>query len=144
MWCKHCNYKTSLHSTLIVKNPFSKQTGKTKGLVEFVDIFPTLADACRLPVPVSLEGKSFLPLLNNPNLAGKPFIIAKHENAMTIKTPELCYTEWIGKSAAPANRMLCNHIKDIYENENISEYAENKEKVEMLSKKLKENWGKDF
>ena len=37
-----------------------------RGLVEFIDVYPTLADVCGLTPPTGLEGKTFRPLLDDP------------------------------------------------------------------------------
>ncbi|MCM5663878.1 sulfatase [Galbibacter mesophilus] len=144
MWCKHCNYKTSLQSTLMVKNPFTNKTGVAETLVEFVDVYPTLLEAAGLPMLEQLQGKSFMKVLENPNAEFKDFIIAKYNNGMTIKTHTEAYTEWIGKDAAPNNKMFYNHITDPKENTNTVAHPENKKLTDSLSKLLKENWGADF
>ncbi len=67
MWSKHSNFEAAAHAPLIVRAPGQKARGvKTAALVETVDIFPTLLDLCGLdPLPVT-DGKSFAPLLDNP------------------------------------------------------------------------------
>lgn len=143
MWCKHCNYKNSLRSTLIVKDPFAKIKGVvSKSLVEFVDVYPTLVEAAGLPSFEQLEGKSFLPLLNNPDQDWKPFVISKYNNGMTITTQNESYTEWIGKDVG--NRMFYNHKVDPEENVNVSELPENQERIKELRDTLMKNWGNDF
>jgi iduronate 2-sulfatase len=39
--------------------------GSCQSLVEFMDIYPTLADLCRLPIPVTVKGQSLKPLLED-------------------------------------------------------------------------------
>ena len=65
MWDKHSNYETSTNAPLIVSVPKQKP-GKTHALVEMVDLYPTLADLCGLPLPEHLEGTSFAPLIDDP------------------------------------------------------------------------------
>jgi iduronate 2-sulfatase len=52
MWCKHTNYEKATRAALLMSWPGQKAPGKvTEALVEFVDIYPTLAEVCGLPKP---------------------------------------------------------------------------------------------
>jgi iduronate 2-sulfatase len=69
---KDTNYEASLHAPLIISGPVQQDMsrgGRSKALVEFVDMFPTLCDLAGLPVPEQCAGDSLAPLLKNP--AGK-------------------------------------------------------------------------
>ena len=67
-WCKHSNAENDTHGALLLSVPGMKHAGaKATGLVEFVDIYPTLADLAGLPLPAHLEGHSFKPVLDNPS-----------------------------------------------------------------------------
>ena len=46
--------------------------------VDFLSIYPTLADLCGLPLPTHLEGKSLRPLLENPGAAWKTPALTTH------------------------------------------------------------------
>ena len=51
----------------IVVAPSAKGNGKAcSRVVECVDFYPTLAELCGLPVARSVEGRSLVPLLKNP------------------------------------------------------------------------------
>ncbi|MEX2428812.1 MAG: sulfatase [Bacteroidales bacterium] len=43
----------------------------SESVVESIDLFPTLFDLCNISIPEHVEGKSFVPLLNNPSLPWK-------------------------------------------------------------------------
>jgi iduronate 2-sulfatase len=60
LWCKHCNYETSLHTPLIVKVPGTRQVKSTSEIVEYVDIYPTLCELAGLEVPEHLQGTSVM------------------------------------------------------------------------------------
>ena len=66
--------------------------------MEFVDIYPTLVELCGLPMPPGLEGKSLVPLLDDPTAAwDKPaFTLVAREDwlARSVRTERWCYTEW--------------------------------------------------
>jgi iduronate 2-sulfatase len=72
MWGKASNFETSARAPLIMAAPGRKGNGKkADGLVEFVDIYPTLCELAGLSLPAHLQGKSMASLLDNPARPGK-------------------------------------------------------------------------
>jgi iduronate 2-sulfatase len=136
LWCKHCNFETSLHSPLIVRGPGIKAGVKTNALTEYLDIYPSLCELCDLPLPGHLQGRSFMPLLSNPNLPWKEAVFSRYIRGDSVKTDRYRYTEWRRKDGKIYARMLYDHSIDLVENVNISELPENKEVVSKLSNML--------
>ena len=59
IFTKMTNFELGTHSPLMIRVPSQKAAGqRTAALVEFVDIYPTLAELCGLPLPAHLEGTS--------------------------------------------------------------------------------------
>jgi len=51
-WCKHTNFELATHAPMMLHIPGLTDSGlQSNALVEFVDIFPTIAEAAGLPVP---------------------------------------------------------------------------------------------
>src|SRR5262249_5187191 len=69
-WGKTTNFEVCTRVPLIVSVP-GKQAHATDSLIEYVDVYPTLAELCGLQAPARLEGASFARLLDNPRLPGK-------------------------------------------------------------------------
>lgn len=71
-WHKRSLFEESMRAPLLIAAPGQKANGKaTRRLVEFVDIYPTLAALAHLTPPGNLEGQSLAPLLRNPARAWK-------------------------------------------------------------------------
>jgi iduronate 2-sulfatase len=67
-WSKHNSlFNLGLHVPLILAGPGISEGGTSPRVVQSLDIFPTLAELCKLPVPAGVEGRSLLPLLNTPS-----------------------------------------------------------------------------
>ncbi|MHC4657042.1 MAG: sulfatase/phosphatase domain-containing protein [Planctomycetota bacterium] len=138
LWCKHCNFETSLHSPLIVTAPGIKAGQKTNALTEYLDIYPSLCRLCDLSLPAHLQGKSFVPLMKKPNLPWKEAVFSRYYNGDSVKTDRYRYTEWHRKNGTRYARMLYDHKTDPHENVNISELPKNKALVKKLSKMLQQ------
>lgn len=133
LWCKHCNFETSLHSPLIISSPWHGRGKRTEALTEFVDIYPTICDLCEMPIDGHLEGQSMVPLLENPERPWKGAVYSRYKDGDSVKTDRYRYTEWTRENGEVYARMLYDHKKDPFENVNIAEYSENKALVEKLS-----------
>ena len=68
LWHKHTNFEIAARAPLLIALPKSATAGKhCAAPVEFVDVYPTLADVCGLAVPQGLAGMSLKPYLENPD-----------------------------------------------------------------------------
>lgn len=143
MWCKHCNFESSLHVPMIVKAP-GKTTGqKTDAITEYVDIYPSLCDLAGLPIPDHVNGESFVPLMEGKSMK-KDYAIAKYFDGVTLVKGNLFYTEYIDKEGNLKARMLFDHSSDPLELDNLAEKPDYQNKVKELSEFLRANWGEDF
>ncbi|TWU05863.1 sulfatase [Stieleria varia] len=71
VWGKHTLFEESLRSPLVIRVPGMQQAGmKTDSIVETLDVFPTLCELTRLPIPEFVDGVSLVPILNSPDAAG--------------------------------------------------------------------------
>lgn len=78
LWGKYTNFDIALNSPLIVKIPGTDKPGvSADGIVETVDIFPTLADICGLPVPENLDGISFKKLIYDSGRKTKEYSVGE-------------------------------------------------------------------
>ena len=66
-WMKQMLFEESARSPLIMAGPGVASTGKASPrIVEYLDIYPTIAALAGLTPPRELEGRSLVPLLKNP------------------------------------------------------------------------------
>lgn len=85
IWGKHNLFDTALRSPLIIYTPKIKDAGaKATGIVETLDIFPTLCDLTDVPIPDFTLGNSLKPMLDDPTVSGHS-AVSYWKNARTIR-----------------------------------------------------------
>lgn len=77
LWCKHTNFENAANAPLIISSPGLKP-GKAKSVTEFVDIFPTVCELSGLTIPSTLDGKSLVPMMKNPEASVKEIAVSQY------------------------------------------------------------------
>jgi len=144
MWCKHCNFNTSLNAPLIIKVPWITKGEESKSITEFIDIYPTLCELAGIDLPGHLEGTSLVKRLKNPGKYEEDFAVSKFNNGVTLVGEKYFYTEWLNKNDSTVAKMLYDHSTDRDENFNIGEKTELKDLVSSLSMELRQKRGSSF
>lgn len=90
IWGKHTPFERAVRSPLLMRVPEMDTAGKRcDALVETLDIYPTLIDLCSLDKRETdhpLDGKSLLPLLDNPSGNIREAALSYWQSAVSIRT----------------------------------------------------------
>ncbi len=152
-WGKMTNYEVDARVPLIVRAP-GFRSGQCQGMVEFVDVYPTLCELAGIAREPELEGRSFVPLLENPRRKGKPAVFHQFLRegiwlapdgveymGYAIRTERHRYVEWRRwKEKTLAALELYDLIEDPQENVNRVEEPGNEALIRELSGRLKKGW----
>lgn len=144
LWCKHCNFNTSLNAPLVISAPGYSGGQKSHTITEFIDIYPTLSQLAGLDMPEHLDGLSLASMMKDPNYLHKNYAVCKYGNGVTLIQDQFFYTEWRNRKDSIYARMLYDHATDPDENVNISERPENAIRIKALSTELLRKRGSDF
>ncbi|MES3019872.1 MAG: sulfatase [Bacteroidota bacterium] len=154
LWAKSTNYELDTRVPLIIAAPGKKQGVVSNGLVELVDLYPTLADLGGLQIPDGLEGTSLTPLLINPNQPWKNAVFSQFPRPWIYKgAPELMgyamrtdryrYVEWRDFKTAEVKAVeLYDRQLDPAEVNNIADLPSNIALVKELKQMLNDGWQK--
>ncbi|MDZ4798645.1 MAG: sulfatase [Bryobacteraceae bacterium] len=144
LWHKHTNFERATHAPLIVSVPGTRGGRKSNALVEFVDIYPSLAEICGLPKPEGVEGASFKPLLDRPNRDWKAAAFSQYPRGKamgySMRTDRYRYTEWITPGSTDTPAELYDYQTDPDESQNLAVLPQHAPLIKELSQKLKAGW----
>lgn len=143
MWCKHCNFESSLHVPLLLKVPGKTKGQRSNAIVEFIDIYPSLCELAGLPVPEHAQGESLVPIIEGKERQ-KNYAIAKWHDGLTLIQDKLFYTEWLDQDDQKKASMLFDHSTDSLEVNNLIDDPSYQVKAEEMGQLLRKNWGADF
>lgn len=150
-WCKHSNVENDTNSTLLFSVPGSRTAGRhSRSLVEFVDVYPTLAQLAGLPLPDHLEGTSLTPVLNDPSRKVKNAAFSQYPRnhngvalmGYSMRTERYRFTRWVHRDDHSKLEAveLYDHQKDPQENINIAGRPANASLVTQLTKQWMAGW----
>jgi iduronate 2-sulfatase len=128
-WCKDTNFELDTHVPLIIRTPGLKLPGMgTQALTEYVDLYPTLAALAKLTPPSPLDGRSLVPILNDPTAPGRDQVLSQFSRPFKAGTPEIMghslrtpthrYTRWIDWNT---QKVLAEELYDYTHSASVSQ-----------------------
>jgi arylsulfatase A-like enzyme len=96
-WAKHSSFNVANQIPLIIRTPDDMSSAArgamADGLVESVDIYPTLTELAGPDTPNHTQGGSFRALLEDPKLPGKTAVFPRWKIADSSRTDRYFYAE---------------------------------------------------
>jgi uncharacterized sulfatase len=120
-WNKNTLFERSCRAPLVIAAP-GIQGGKTsRSLVEFVDLYPTVADFCGLTMSHTAAGTSLKPVISNPaaSIKDAAFTLVTHGSKVygqSVRTARWRFTRWSDDQTE-----LYDHDVDPEENHNVAQ-----------------------
>ncbi|NNE92097.1 MAG: sulfatase [Verrucomicrobiales bacterium] len=148
LWRKNSLFEESMRAPLIVVAPgVAKAGGVCKTPVEFVDIYPTIADLAGLnsAAPKNLEGVSLRPVLENPKAEwNRPAFSEVHFREVSgraVRTVGWRCVEW-GEAGAKGIE-LYDQENDPQEMKNLAADPKHAQTLAGLRKLIRDEWASD-
>lgn len=135
-WCKHSTFQEAIKIPFIISSPKFAKNKTTESFTELVDVYPTLCEISGIKAPDYIQGKSLIPVLENPSIMLKDEIYTRYKQGEAVVDQNYSYTEFFEGDKYLGN-MLYDLDEDGKQNMDISKESENKMVVEKYSQKLK-------
>jgi iduronate 2-sulfatase len=145
LWMKQSLFEESARVPLIIVAPGRPGNGAASPrLVEFVDLYPTLADLCGLTPPKNLAGKSLRPLFENPAATwNRPAFTQVWRAGFpghSVRTDRWRYTEWDNGTRGVE---FYDHEADPHEWNNLAQDPKYAAALGEAKALLRQNWPAD-
>ncbi|HET6897514.1 MAG TPA: sulfatase-like hydrolase/transferase, partial [Vicinamibacteria bacterium] len=130
-------FEETLRVPLVIASPAMSSPGTpAAGLVELVDVYPTLLELCGLPAVAGVDGRSLGPLLADPGAAVREAAFSSVGRAAgqigrSLRTTRWRYTEW-----PDGSEELYDHEADPREFTNLAGHADHAATVGDLRRLL--------
>ena len=141
-WMKQTLFERSARAPLIVAGAAVGAKGRaTSRIVEFLDVYPTLAELTGVQAPGGLEGRSLVPLLKNPGAEWThPALTQVMRGAAlnqfmgySVRNERWRYTEWDGGKRGVE---LYDEIADPHELKNLATDPAHRKTAEEMQRVL--------
>lgn len=149
LWHKMTLFEETTRIPLLVAAP-GRKPGATRGLVETVDLYPSLAELCRVTAPANLEGTSFAPLLDDPARAWKKAVFAvvtraNGQSDANVSNPRelgrvVFDGRWRFATWPDGTAQLHDHHHDPFEYENLATAPSARADLDRMTRLLASGW----
>lgn len=141
MWRKNVLFEESARAPLIVAAPQVARPGvPTAGIVELVDLYPTLADLAGLSLAAPVDGISLRPQIEDPaaHVKEAAFTVSHRGRRLgrSVRTARFRYTWW-----RPDAAELYDHETDPGEHRNLARDPRHRETVARLKRLIEQGAG---
>lgn len=147
---KRTPHESSIHIPLVIEGPGFNRGLRIPELVSQVDLAPSLLAAANIPIPSSMQGRSFLPLLDRRTEGWRNEVYFEMTEFITgrgLRTPQFTYAAaapkcegWKPVPGAPeyVEYMLYDLYADPYQHTNMAGRAQYRQASEHLRTRLME------
>ena len=136
LWCKHSTFDLATKTPLLISAPGKPANQVVEGLVEFIDIFPTLTDLAGIATPEQAAGTSLVNLLDDANLPARSAVFPRYHAADAIHTDQYTLTQWFSADNRVLAEMLYDNKNDPDETRNLANDKAYEAVLKDLSRQL--------